>query len=53
MSDSVLNAFLGKQFEEGMALARSSDLVDLIPLDGQPPRRYIAQFYCIEKGHRQ
>ena len=46
MSDPVLNAFLESQFKEGMALARSSDLFDLIPAGGRPPRHYVAHFHC-------
>ncbi len=46
--DRVLNLFLGKQLEEGMALAAASDLFELQPLrsgDG-PPQHYIARFRC-------
>jgi hypothetical protein len=46
MSDPVYQAFLARQFEEGMALAASSDLVELFPLEGNPPSRYIARFGC-------
>jgi hypothetical protein len=45
MSDRILEAFLRRQFEEGMALARSSDVLDLTALPGaEPVCRYIAHF---------
>jgi len=44
--DPVYEAFLARQYEEGMALASASDLLELIPLDGSPPSRYIARFGC-------
>jgi len=45
MSDKIFEAFLRQQFEEGMALADSSDVLDLTPLSGgEPPVRYIAHF---------
>ncbi|MGA2439505.1 MAG: hypothetical protein ABSH08_00980 [Tepidisphaeraceae bacterium] len=46
--DKVLNLFLSKQFEEGMALAAASDLLELHPWlrpDG-PPQKYVARFRC-------
>jgi len=46
MADLVFEGFLRKQFEEGMALARQSDLLELIPVSGDPARRYIARFRC-------
>ena len=44
MTDSIYEAFLRRQFEDGMALAESSDALDLTTLDGDPPCRYIANF---------
>lgn len=44
--DPVYEAFLARQYEEGMALAAASDLLDLVPLGGPPPDRYIARFGC-------
>ncbi len=44
--DPVFEAFLTRQYEEGMALAAQSDLLELIPLGGTPPNRYIARFTC-------
>ncbi len=44
--DNVFRAFLMRQFEEGMGLAESSDLLHLIPLDGPPPQHYMAHFGC-------
>ena len=44
--DPVLEAFLARQYQEAMALASASDLLELHPLDGMPPSRYIARFNC-------
>jgi len=44
--DSVFQGFLKRQFEEGMALAAQSDLLDLIPQGSFPPDTYIAQYTC-------
>ncbi len=44
--DRVLEAFLEKQHDEGMDLSRSSDLLDLCPLEPRPSSRYIARFSC-------
>jgi ubiquitin-protein ligase len=45
--DKILEGFLQKQFEDGMALAAQSDLLDLVPLDPPPlVRHYIACFHC-------
>ena len=44
--DRILEAFLTRQFQEGMALARASDLVALEPVGRLPPRKYIAHFRC-------
>ena len=44
--DPVFEAFLRRQYEEASALAASSDLLELFPLDGMPPSRYIARFHC-------
>jgi len=46
MPDRILGAFLARQYEEGMALARASDLVALHPIGAQPPQRYVAEFRC-------
>lgn len=48
MQDKVMEAFLKKQFEDGMALARASDLLELEPLLalGTPPRLYKATYRC-------
>ncbi len=46
MTDPVYQAFLARQLEEGMALAAASDLLDLFPLDGPIPSRYLARFGC-------
>jgi hypothetical protein len=46
--DKVLELFLRKQLQEGLALAAESDLLELRPLgrgDG-PPQHFIARFHC-------
>ena len=40
--DPVFDSFLARQYQEGMALAAGSDLLELFPLDGMPPSRYSA-----------
>lgn len=46
--DLIYETFLHRQHEEGMALADSSDLLDLmgLPPGELAPRRYIASFSC-------
>jgi hypothetical protein len=45
MTDKIREAFLRRQFEEGMELVGNSDVLDLTPLtDGDKPCRYIAHF---------
>jgi len=46
MEDRILQSFLERQQEEGLELARSSDLVDVLPLDGSPARHYRLSFHC-------
>jgi hypothetical protein len=46
MQDKIFEAFLKRQYEEGMALAESSDLLDLYPMGVEPPNRYVAAFRC-------
>lgn len=46
MNDPILTSFLERQFEEGMALAAASDLVDLAPLGPDPPSRYVVRLRC-------
>jgi hypothetical protein len=46
MTDEILHTFLERQYQEGMALAAASDRVDLVPLAGAPPQRYLARFRC-------
>lgn len=43
MSDPVLEAFLQQQFQQGMALAEQSDLLELLPVAAD---RYIARYHC-------
>jgi len=44
--DRVLEAFLLRQREEGLALAAQSDLLDLFPLGAGPAARYLTRFSC-------
>lgn len=49
MIDRIFNGFLERQVEEGLALAKASDLFDLAPMpapDGQPPDHHIMDFRC-------
>jgi hypothetical protein len=46
MQDKILESFLERQQQEGLELARSSDLVDLFPLDGPPAQHYRLSFRC-------
>ena len=46
MQDKIFEAFLKRQYDEGMALAEASDLLELHPMGGDPPNRYIARFRC-------
>ncbi|HVR30786.1 MAG TPA: hypothetical protein VMS86_14785 [Thermoanaerobaculia bacterium] len=44
--DPIFASFLRRQQEEGEALARTSDLLELLPVDGPPARRYRVRFHC-------
>lgn len=44
MTDPILDSFLDVQFREGMQLAAQSDILALQPVEGVPPRRYLATF---------
>jgi hypothetical protein len=46
VNDKILSAFLTRQCEDGLALARASDLLELVPLGDEPYQRYIARFSC-------
>ena len=49
MPDRIFESFLQRQYEEGMALAASSDLLELFPAiieEGLPPQDYLARFRC-------
>lgn len=49
MADKIFEAFLERQYEEGLALAAKSDLLELYPAitpDGLPPQDYLARFRC-------
>jgi hypothetical protein len=45
MTDRVFDAFLRRQLDEGLALARESDLVRLAPI-GDPADRFVVSFTC-------
>ena len=45
MTDRVLETFLSRQLDEGLALAGESDLLQLLPL-GEPADRFVAAFTC-------
>jgi len=47
MHDPVLKRFLAHEFEQGMALAADSDILDLVPLDALPATRYLAAFKTV------
>ena len=44
--DPIYEAFLSRQYQEGMALAGATDLLELVPLEGTLPSRYLARFAC-------
>ncbi len=46
MQDRIFTSFLERQQEEGRALARASDLVELTGLDGAQGQLYEARFRC-------
>ena len=46
MTDRILTRFLDRQNEDGLALARQSDLVDLVPVGPAPFSRYVVQLRC-------
>jgi len=47
--DRIFESFLQRQYEDGMALAEGSDLLELYPVitdEGLPPQEYLARFRC-------
>lgn len=46
MRDPVFDAFLEMQYVDGMALAESSDILELAPLGGPPTQQFIATLHC-------
>jgi hypothetical protein len=46
MKDAVFTSFLEQQLDSGLRLAAESDLLELVPMDGTAPQRYIARFRC-------
>ncbi|MGD2151940.1 MAG: hypothetical protein PVG79_01650 [Gemmatimonadales bacterium] len=52
-ADTIFQAFLARQHSQGMALAESSDLLDLQSLGAPPAQHYLARFCCrglVRKG---
>jgi hypothetical protein len=49
--DRIFNSWLESQLIDGMALARSSDRLILLPEAETPPRNYIARFDCLTMIH--
>lgn len=43
-NDPILDAFLNRQADDGMALARASGILDVFPSDDTPPSRFIARY---------
>ena len=49
MPDKIFESFLERQYEEGMALAADSDLLELVPMlsfDDGPPQYFLARLHC-------
>jgi hypothetical protein len=46
MNDPILRSFLDRQLEAGLALAASSDLLELRPLGPTPVQRYLVRLRC-------
>lgn len=43
-ADKIRQSFLQHQYEDAMSLAADSDILELLPVAGTPPDRYIARF---------
>jgi len=46
MADRIFEGFLVRQHDEGVTLAKASDLLELFPLGGSPPTHYVARLRC-------
>ena len=46
MNDPVFNDWLKHQYAEGMEFSTRSNVVDLAPIDGDPPFKYILRLQC-------
>jgi hypothetical protein len=46
VTDKILAAFLARQYEDGMALSRDSDILDLVAAGQGAVQRYVAHFHC-------
>jgi len=44
--DRILQEFLDRQFQEGMALMADSDILRLNPVTGPGSDRYVAEYFC-------
>jgi hypothetical protein len=51
MTDSILRAYLERQYRDGLELAQASDVLSLVPVEGSPPQRYLAEFRCTGLVH--
>ncbi|MBD3162960.1 MAG: hypothetical protein GF346_11125 [Candidatus Eisenbacteria bacterium] len=45
MRDRILDSFLERQREEGLALSRASDLFELVAIDPPVPTKYLVRFH--------
>lgn len=45
-ADRIFEEFLERQYHEGVALSAESDILRLLPMNGQRSDRYIAEFHC-------
>ena len=46
MMDAIFSSFLEEQEAEALALARKSDLLDVIPVGSRPFQHFLLRFYC-------
>lgn len=46
MTDTIRASWLKTQYVEAMTFARRSDVLNLVPISGDPPHKYIAKFDC-------
>ncbi len=46
MGDLIMQAFLQQQNEAGAALAANSDVLNIVPLSGEPASSFILEYHC-------